>query len=565
MPTETRKKRILLVNEYSMTKSGFGTYGNQIMNRLYDTGKYELAEFASAAKINDSKDKDIRWMFYANSPSKGAANEADFEANPQNNFGKWRFDRVLLDFKPDIVFDIRDFWMMSFEADSPLRRFFHWAIMPTVDSAPQDDDWIDYFINADGVFTYTDWGKKVLEEQGGGKIKLLGTASPGVEMDVFKPVKNRSEHRAMFGFEDNVNIVGSVMRNQKRKLFPDLIKAFAMFLDKCKAEGNHALADNTYLYLHTSYPDSMGWNFPYLLKNSGISNKVMFTYVCTECNNFFPSFFQDARTVCHRCNSSGAILSNVQVGLDRESLAQIYNCFDVYVQYAICEGFGMSQVEATACGVPLMSVDYSAMEDVVRKVKGYPIPYDRMFLEMETQANRVYPSNKALADTLYRHFTLPESVRTKLSKQARKLTEKYYDYDDIAKTWEKYFDSVELKDLQGKWDAPIQLIEPNLNIPSGLTGSELVDWCYVNILKKPEMLNSYERMGFLKSINLTHQVAGGRIIRPQFKKEDLIELFKRRVQIHNNAEEARCGVKPMADTDYIRYAHTKKRLQEEDS
>lgn len=561
MPTETKKKRILLVNEYSQVKSGFGTYGNQIMNRLYDTGKYELAEFASATKINDKHDGNVRWMLYANAVTKDHPQINQYNEHPQNQFGKWRFDRVLLDFKPDIVFDIRDFWMLSFEADTPLRRFFHWAIMPTVDSAPQDDDWIDYFIDADAVFTYTDWGKKVLAKQGGGQINLVGTASPGVELDVFKPVVDKIEHRKKFGFGPKAFIVGSVMRNQKRKLFPDLIDAFALYLKKCKENGNDELARNSYLYLHTSYPDTAGWNFPQILKNSGISSKVLFTYVCAECSHFFPSNFQDARSICPRCKNASAILSNVQVGLNRTNLAEIFGCFDLYAQYAICEGFGMSQAEAGACGVPIMSVDYSAMEDVVDKLQGYPVPVERFFLELETQAFRAWPDNQACANSIYHHATLQKHLQEKKGIQTRKLTEQYYDYDNIAKTWENYFDSVVLKGQQGKWDSPPQMIGAPAPLGENLSNSQLVDYCYEEILKRPDLVNSYERMGYLKSINLTYQIISGRMAHAAFKRELLIDIFNNKVKLHNNLEKARCGIEPMPELDYIQYAHLKKQLQ----
>lgn len=562
MPTETRKKRILLVNEYSQIKSGFGTYGDQVMNRLYDTGKYELAEFASAVKVNDKQDSKVRWMLYANGVTKDHPRFDEYNSHSQNQFGRWRFDRVLLDFKPDIVFDIRDFWMFSFERDTPLRRFFHWAIMPTVDSAPQDDDWIDYFIDADGVFTYTDWGKKVLEKQGGGQINLVGTASPGVELDVFKPVANKNEHRHKFGFADDTFIVGSVMRNQKRKLFPDLIDAYSLFLKKCKENGNEKLAKNSFLYLHTSYPDTSGWNFPQILKNSGISHKVLFTYVCAECAHYFPGLFQDARTVCPRCKNTSAILSNVQIGLDRPQLAEIFNCFDLYAQYAICEGFGMSQAEAGACGIPIMSVNYSAMEDVVDKLQGYPVPVQRFFLELETQAYRAWPDNQAAADIMYHHATLPEALKIKKGVQTRKFTERYYDYDKIAKTWENYFDKVELKGQQGKWDSPHEMIGPAAPLRDNMSNADLVDYCYTDIIKRPDLLNSYDRMGYLKSVNLTYQVSGGRTVNPTFKREMLLDIFKAKAQIHNNLERARCGFDALPELDYIQYAHLKKNLQD---
>jgi hypothetical protein len=41
----------------------------------------------------------------------------------QNKFGEFSFNNVLLDFMPDFVMDIRDWWMLEFEERSPFREF----------------------------------------------------------------------------------------------------------------------------------------------------------------------------------------------------------------------------------------------------------------------------------------------------------------------------------------------------------------------------------------------------------------------------------------------------------
>src|SRR5690606_11958664 len=102
---------------------------------------------------------------------------------------------------------------------------------------------------------------------------------------------------------------------------------------------------DVYLYCHTSYPD-LGWDIPALLKEFGLSSRVLFTYVCKNCGNAFPTFFQDAVAPCTRCGKPSAGLSNVQTSVNSETLATSYNLFDVYVQYANSGGFGVPQVEA---------------------------------------------------------------------------------------------------------------------------------------------------------------------------------------------------------------------------
>jgi glycosyltransferase involved in cell wall biosynthesis len=48
-----------------------------------------------------------------------------------------------------------------------------------------------------------------------------------------------------------------------------------------------------------------------------------------------------------------------------EELVQLYNAAHCYVSTALNEGFGMSQLEAMYCGVPVVTADNSAMTEVV--------------------------------------------------------------------------------------------------------------------------------------------------------------------------------------------------------
>ena len=56
------------------------------------------------------------------------------------------------------------------------------------------------------------------------------------------------------GINPEWKVIGTVMRNQRRKLFPELFEAFGKYLKKTQDK-------NTYLYCHTSYPDN-GWDLP---------------------------------------------------------------------------------------------------------------------------------------------------------------------------------------------------------------------------------------------------------------------------------------------------------------
>lgn len=330
------KLKILMCSEASFLSSGFGTYAKEILSRLHATNKYEIAEFASYGMVNDPRDKDISWKYYANAVRDNDPRHQEYMSRPDNQFGRWRFEKVLLDFQPDICIDVRDYWMSSYQAISPLRKYFHWILMPTVDSAPQQDEWIDTFLSADAIFTYSDWGAEVLKQQSSGKINYINTTSPGVDLQIFKPLNNKENIKKNLGLPEDSIILGSVMRNQKRKLFPELMISFRKVLDILETE-NYDLGKKLYLYLHTSYPD-MGWDLPELLKDNRISNKVFFTYACRKCSHIDASVYVGPTRICPKCLNKTMMMPSVTNGIANNKLSEIYNIFDLYIQYAICLG-----------------------------------------------------------------------------------------------------------------------------------------------------------------------------------------------------------------------------------
>lgn len=493
------KPRILFCNEASYLSTGYGVYGMEVLKRLHDTGKYELAEFASYGDTSDPNDhrwEEVPWKFYPVMPNgfdRGEVNE--YNSRVINEFGCWKFEKTCVDFRPDIVWDIRDWWMMEYQERSPFRPYYHWAIMPTVDAAPQDEAWLATFASADAVSSYSDWGLSLLGQQGGGKIRTIPSAPPGADFDIFKPVDDKKAHKQQMGLPQDALVIGTIMRNQKRKLYPELIECFARFLKEAPQE----LASRTYLYLHVNYPD-IGWDIPRLVKEAGVGSRTIFTYVCHKCGTGFPSFYMDAKAFCRRCHSNKATLPTTSRGVSREILANVLNFMDVYVQYANSEGFGMPQVEAAACGVPVFAVDYSAMSDVVRKVKGFPIKTLALIREAETGCYRAAPNNSDLLEKLVSFLSMPESVRLKRGYDSRRAAERHYNYDRTAKIWESHFDGVVLKDRSKTWDSPARIHNNPGGVPGGLTDEEFVRWGITHVAGRPELTNGYLSMRMIRDL-----------------------------------------------------------------
>lgn len=486
-----RKKRILFCSEATFLNTGYATYTRETLNYLHSTGKYELAEMASYGERNDSRAANIPWKYYGVVPNQSSEPKASKEeldaygASGSHQFGEWIFEHVCLDFLPDVVCDIRDFWMLEFVERSPFRKYFKWAVMPTVDARPQARQWVATYQSADACLTYSDWAGGILMDQSGGKINYLGSSPPSAH-PAYKPVQDKHKHKEKFGIDPDYKIIGTVMRNQRRKLYPDLFEAFKKFLSNSKDK-------KFYLYCHTSYPD-LGWDLPELIQEHELAAHVLFTYICPETKKPFPSLFKGAITQSPFTGKWGATLSNVKNGVSYEDLSDIINLFDLYSQYANCEGFGLPQVEAAACGVPVCGTDYSAMESVLRKLEGIPIKPSALYKELETGCLRAVPNNNLAAELFQIFFNMSEDERRAAGETTRKNFEKHYQWHLSGKKWENYFDSIEIGPIEQTWASPPRLHSPQAKpeqIPPNVNHSELAKWLILNVLGDPSKIGTF--------------------------------------------------------------------------
>lgn len=546
-----RKTKLLIANDASFLGTGYAVYGQELLKRLHDSNKYEIAELGCYADINNPYIKTCPWKFYPNAVHPTDKRFEEYKKNLLNQFGAWRFNQVLIDFKPDIVFDIRDYWMYSYQETSPLRKYFKWVLMPTVDSAPQKEEWLYTFTNADLIVPYTDWAKQTLLNQCESKINLFSdVANAGVNTEIFKPVSNKKAfQKEIFGKE--LSITGLVMRNQKRKLFPDIFKAYRTYLDKLLSENKTDLYDRSYLYLHTSYPEENGWDLPLLLLEHGLLDKTYCTSICKNCNAVYPTKFHQSVSVCKSCGKKALLFPSASNPIPTEMLVTVYNIFDFFVQYAICEGFGMPQVEAASCGIPLASVYYSAMEEIVDKIEGYRIPVQRLFRELETGADRAYPDIQATVNILYDFFVdKTEEQRQLISKRTRELCIKYYTWDGVYEIWDKAFDSLDLSD-NIPWNAtnPNPPNHINVTVPRGLLPTEFVEYIVLKIINEPILLKTTPIKNLIKNFSSGIFPSKGAI--NSYSYQDVVKNLENYLNAKLTFENLRLDPSKMKNEDYL--------------
>jgi glycosyltransferase involved in cell wall biosynthesis len=513
-PKRNNKIRILISNEASFLHTGFSTYGKEVLTRLHKTGKYEIAELGSygGPASQDKRAAGIAWKYYHVYPINNVESE-EFNSDSLNQFGKWKLTYALADFKPDVLMVIRDWWMDEHVLRNPLRKKVHVIWMPTVDGYPQKWEWLRDYQEVDTLLTYSHFGKRVVEEQsrlniaknhGVRPINVADVCQPGVDIDVFKPIGSAAAKQA-FNIPADWQIVGSVMRNQPRKLFPRIIEAFSIFKRKYPE-----IAQNARLLLHTSIPD-VGWDggkgIIETIERQGVNEFVLFSYICRACGNMLIQHFMGSPTKCSRCGKNELVTPNTQFGYAPVHFNYIYNLMDVYIQGSIAEGDGMPINEAKAAGVPTIVSNYSAMAEKARNGGGLHIENATIMNESGGACARCGESKGGSSTMQWRSLfnrkhlaqRLAEvlgssSYHKKLSREARQCAERYYNWDLTAKKWEALIDNLPLKERSLTWESGELISVPTKESPpNNLSDEEWLLWCYKNILCRTGVDNDGKR------------------------------------------------------------------------
>lgn len=441
---ENRKKRVLLVTEFSQLNTGFSVMANDILIAMHNSGKYEVAELASYLEDGSPRINTVPWRVYPVIPSDPKENQEYQQNYRTSQFGSHRFDKAVIDFKPDIVFSYRDFWHDEWITKSASRYLFNYVWSACIDSEPPKIDWMGIYSTVDKMTSYTDWGMSVLKKYSGRQLKMADTNTmPGVDQNVFKPIK-KSDARLSLGIKDDINVVLTVMRNQPRKLFPDLMFAFSKTLETWNDLGRTDLVDNTYLYLHTSYPD-VGFDIGKDILKYKLSSKVLMTYCCNHCHAYFASFFNGEICACNNCGNFTAHPPNTAMGLTREQLAVVYNTADLYAQLSIAGALEIPLIEAKACGVPTIATDYAAMHEINSLGGSYgsiKVSAWREESDKETGQIRAMPDPIDCSKKIADFFMESKSFKEQLSIDALNTVKRHHSNEDTYNKWDKIFDSM---------------------------------------------------------------------------------------------------------------------------
>lgn len=242
--------------------------------------------------------------------------------------------------KPEIIFFLNDPWVIQkyLEHKPPTfdDTYIQYMAYYPIDGGPLKPEWAKMLTNEfDVQVCYSHFAENVvIEANEGHRPANLYQIYHGVDTKIFYPM-SQGIARAQLGLPLDSFIVGMVARNQYRKRFDLLMKAFAEFAkDKPNAK----------LYLHTVLKD-VGFDILDLARQLKLNNNEL---ILTE----------------------GLELPE---GVPDKALNLIYNAFDVNALISMGDGFGLPVAESMAVGCPQIVSDHSCLRELVEDHGGLTI------------------------------------------------------------------------------------------------------------------------------------------------------------------------------------------------
>ena len=241
--------------------------------------------------------------------------------------------------QPDAILLIQDPWIAARFANEIDRCGIPMAAYMPVDAKNQHPGTCQRLRKLDLAILYTKFGEVEIRIPGyRGESAVIPHA---VDTGLYRPLDRAECRRRMRIFDgdsevdlsEKAFIVGNVNRNQPRKRLDLTIQFFAEWLKRTAGDPRQRI-DDAYLYLHCAQNDSAGLDLLELAHYYGISNRVIMP---------------------------DASLVTPSQGLPEAEMPSVYGAFDVQVTTTAGEGWGLSQIEGMACGIPQIVPQFAAL------------------------------------------------------------------------------------------------------------------------------------------------------------------------------------------------------------
>jgi len=214
--------------------------------------------------------------------------------------------------------------------------------------------------------------------------------------------EEKKEIRSKWGL-NNKFVIGTVARNQGRKMLDRTIKAFAEF---CKDK------PDAILFMHTDPTDAASvFDLGQLVMRYKLQNRVIFSGM---------KYYK---------------------GFDYKQLNEVYNLMDVFLLSTSGEGFGIPIIEAMSCGVPVVATDYTTTPELV--IENNAGLGAKMCAEITGSWNveRGVMDIEDCSKQLTKLYNDRELLKG-MSINSKNAIDKYYSSEVVLKQWKEFLEKI---------------------------------------------------------------------------------------------------------------------------
>jgi glycosyltransferase involved in cell wall biosynthesis len=437
-----RKKRVLVLTDSPVSRTGFGRNCAVILSYLYKTGRYEIANLA-AGTVDVQIGNDIERMPWKTIPAINAAQLTQIKQqnDPRNYeaiermgaYGKFTVDKAVQDFRPDAFFSISDQWGSDFCADSPWFNKIQSALWITLDSLPITPSGIETVKKCKHFWSWADFATQELHRLGQTHVKTLHGI---IDIENFYrlPEVKRQELRKKNAITPDTFIIGGVFRNQLRKSVPNMLEGFKVF----KTQNPGARAKLLWV---TSLIE--GWDIPLLAKEFGIKDEeILIAYICKNCRHYSVLPIGAPIRGCPSCGHKQTyVTTHPSFGLDIKDLNEIYNLMDVGLAAFSSGSLEMPILELKLSSTITCVTNYACgTESSPESVGSFPLDYAQ-YREPGSQYVKSSTLPSSIGKQLTKVFKMTPQERLKMGDRGRDWVLKNYNVEIIGKFIADWIDS----------------------------------------------------------------------------------------------------------------------------
>lgn len=293
------------------TITGYGRFSMEVNTRLHEQGINIMA---------------ASMLHYGLMPASYNGKPLPYWVAPLGQ-EKWmqHFLQVLNSFQPDIVCIIKDLSYVELLTQAMQPYDFKRVIVTGIDGKPITPRWLAPLESASAVASFSQFGVDALAQHNIPATQI----APGIDQSHFQPMNKeaRFQLRQQLGIADDTFVLLTVAQNQHRKAIPHMLEGFFRFAD------THPNS----LFILDMLPETLnGWDIPAL------------------------------------CDHFGWDTSKLRFHIDVQGLtmAERYNLANAHTVLSHREGWSLPLVEAMACGVVSLAMDWCSGSEICGDGKG---------------------------------------------------------------------------------------------------------------------------------------------------------------------------------------------------